>query len=807
MSGISTGIGLISGIDTATLIDQLISLERRPIDTLQTRVRAIDLQRTVFLELSAQLLAVQNAASGFGRPTFFRRFSANSSNESVLTATATDKAVPGSVTFRVRSLVSTHSMISRGFADTDSTPLGVGTFTIEVGKGKVNTSTDLDMLNGGQGVRRGTITITDRSGASTDVDLSMAITVDDVLQAINTDPAINVRASITGVTVGGATGDRLVIEDLSGSTVANLTITDKSGGSMAADLGIAASVSAGRIDGVDLIRLTSATPLTMLNDGNGIGRLRSGTDLSFATTNGDFDVSLTNILATQLETDLRILNSGNGIRLGVIRFTDRSGQSTDIDLTGAVTVRDVIETINREAEAGGVSVSATVVGIGDASHFQITETSGLTGEDAEDLVIEDVSGFTAADLGVSGVFDSNDVLGKNIYRIATIGDLVNVINYAQGNDSLVEASISVDGNGLVLRALMPGSSVTVTAGDGSGAAQSLGLLDAGFDSDNPLSTRSLIAGLNTVLLTTLNGGSGVRVKGDTVVGFTDRTGSFSQVDFSTARTLQDVIDLINNDPITRFSASVNSAGNGLTLVDKSGGIGPLTIVDQAGSLAANLGIAVTDDPAGAFVGNTVNGGNLQLQYVTPQTLLSDLNAGRGIRSGEIRITDSNGAVFDIDLDVSLETVGEVIARINLVVPDSIEARINDSGDGIIVTDSLGGSKQLTIEDRNGGGAAADLRLAGKASPGEDFIDGSFEIRIELDGDDTLSDLVKKINDSGGAVSASILNHGAGLNPHSLSLTSRVSGKLGELLVDSLGRGSGGSRRTCSGSTKAPGVDV
>ena len=74
MSGISTGIGLISGIDTASLIDQLIAIERRPVETLQERVTAIDVQRAAFLELSAQLLAVQNTMTGFGKPSFFRQF-------------------------------------------------------------------------------------------------------------------------------------------------------------------------------------------------------------------------------------------------------------------------------------------------------------------------------------------------------------------------------------------------------------------------------------------------------------------------------------------------------------------------------------------------------------------------------------------------------------------------------------------------------------------------------------------------------------------------------------------------------------
>ena len=779
MSGISSGIGLISGIDTASLIDQLIAIERVPIDTLELRVELLDIQRAAFLQLSAQLLGMQNSALAFSKPSFFRQFSAVSTDDSILTATAGATAVSGSITFRVRSLVSTHSVISRGFSDKDSTPIGTGTLTIEVGHGKVNASTELDALNGGGGIRRGTITITDRSGASADIDLRTAITIADVLDAINSDSTIKVHASVTSIEVNGATGDRLVIEDLSGGEGA-LTVADQDGGGTAADLGIAASVSADRIDGQDIIRLSTATSLALLNDGNGVGKLFSGTDLTFSTSEGDFDVSLSSLLVGREDTDLRVLNSGNGVRLGVMSITDRSGKSAEIDLTGATTVRDILDAIN----AADVSVTATVFGIGDASFFLISDESGVTGEGAKDLVIEDISGFTAADLGIAGSFDSESVQGKSIYRIATIGDLLNVINFASGNNSLIEASISSDGNGITLQALAPGSTVTVTGGtDGSTSAADLGLLDATFSEGSAFVSRHLIAGLDTVLLHSLNGGSGIGLGS---VLLTDRSGSTTTIDFAGAQTLKEVIDLINADSSTGFVASVNQAGNGIALTDESGGAGSLAIEDVTGTLAANLGIAVTDDVGSPFVGNVVNGGNAQLQWVSPQTLLADLNAGQGVRSGEIKITDSEGAVYVVSLDAGFTTVGDVLQRINSVTPDTIVARINDTGDGIVVVDSSGGELSLAIEDIEGGSTAKDLRLAGEAGPSEDFIDGSYEYRIEIHGDDTLQDLVDKINAVGGPFSASTLNQGGTVNPISLSLTSGVSGQAGELTIDSTG---------------------
>ena len=99
MSGITSGIGLISGINTSDLINQLMALEARPLQTLQRRVQEIDTRRAAFMELSAQLLAMKNAVTNFHRMSFFQRFSATSSNENVLLASASEDAIPGTAKF------------------------------------------------------------------------------------------------------------------------------------------------------------------------------------------------------------------------------------------------------------------------------------------------------------------------------------------------------------------------------------------------------------------------------------------------------------------------------------------------------------------------------------------------------------------------------------------------------------------------------------------------------------------------------------------------------------------------------------
>ncbi len=116
----------------------------------------------------------------------------------MLTATASSTTPEGSYTFNVASLVSNYQAVSTGVADASRTPIGRGTVTIESGQARVNPPTYLDVLNNGDGVQRGTIRVTDRAGRTTDIDLSTALTVDDVLKTINSTYSVGVHAAIQG---------------------------------------------------------------------------------------------------------------------------------------------------------------------------------------------------------------------------------------------------------------------------------------------------------------------------------------------------------------------------------------------------------------------------------------------------------------------------------------------------------------------------------------------------------------------------------------------------------------------------------
>ncbi len=767
MSTISS-TGLVSGLPISDLIDALMSVHQQPLIRLQGRLSTMVSQRTALIQISANLLSIQNIASRLATASTFDQTATTSSDESILLATSSTGASPGQYTFTVRNLAAAHQVISSGFATQDSTLVGAGTFTIETSAALLNRSTALSALNGGDGVGAGHIRITDRAGNGAEIDLRSVSTIQDVVSAINSQSSADVLARVEG--------DHLVLEDQTGLTSGDLVVAEVGNGTTAADLGLLVSHVDGVITGGDLVALAFDTRLDDINDGNGVNALKAQKDFRITLADGtalEYDLSARLSVEyrdngdgtfTDLSTPLSVLNGGAGVSLGVISVTNRAGEQVEIDLSAAETIRDVT------TAAGWAEADMTVTVSG--SHLVITDNS--TGDGS--MLIEDTDGTTASALGIDTSASSGTLTGDDIFFVETIGDVVRLINAhadnTTGSGVKVMASISTTKPGLTLTDVTSGGGTfTVEGLNGSDAAEDLGI--AGSVAGNTIESRRLLAGLDTTLLRSLNGGSGVTQLGD--LQLTDRNGDVAVVNLSSAETLADVIAAINAAP-TDITASVSASSLGIQLTDSSGGTGSLVIADLGGStVAADLNIAFdgTEDK--------VASGNLQRQYVSAASRLSTFGAN-GVPAGKFRITDSTGAAAVVDLTQGNEvTLQDVIDEINSR-PIGVVASINATGDGLLLEDSAGGTGVLTVAEE-GGTTAQALGILGSASDGKTFIDGTFETRLTIDSGDTLTDVIDKIRESGARVNAAIINDGSGSKPYRLSLTSLNSGISGGMAID------------------------
>lgn len=653
MAGIQSSTGLVTGIPIQDTVDKLIALQAQPRDRLVSRQKVLLAEQAAVNDLTALTLGVQFAARRLKNLDLFSARRATSSHPSLLTASASTSAVPGQYQFvPVRAAQSQHAL-SSGLAAADAA-LGGGTFSVRFG-GQVDSGVSLADLNGGTGVSRGKIKITDRNGDSAVIDLRYSQSIDDVLAAINSADEIGVKAT--------AAGDRLVLTDSSGGT-GNLRVQEVSGGSTAADLGLASiNVAANEASGADLVQLFEGLGLDQLRDGAGLSLIPELPDLSVALHDG-----------TTLSIDL-----------------DPADEPTP----------------------------------------------------------------------------------------KTLGNLLDKINAADATK--LQAQISADGKRIELHDLTTGSGTfAVTSPVGGSLAQELGL--TGAESAGVITGSRLISGLKTTLLASLGGGDGLGQLG--TLQLTDRNGQTANVNLAAAETLSDVIGAINAANVG-IEASYNSARNGLVLTDTTGATTSNLIVANGDSTntATKLGLA-TD-----VAQTSVNSGALNRQTVSRNTLLSAYNGGKGVQSGTFVITDSAGNIGSVSLSqLQAKTVGDVIDAINALSID-VEARLNDAGDGIAIVDTAGGSGTLKVADSGIGRAAKDLHLAGNGvattvdSQPAQVIDGSTTFKIELGADDTLEDLVEKLNELGGGFNASVFDDGAGSLRKHLSLLSGVVGAAGQLVID------------------------
>lgn len=630
MGTITSSTGLVSGLNTSSIIDQLMAIEGQQKDLVQAKVNDATTQKTAYLDLTTRLTSLQISAQSVSNPSFFANATATSSDPTTITATASNGAAVGSYQFQVARLVQTQQLVSGGFSSANAL-VGAGTISLELGGGQLTQDNALSELRGGQGISRGQIRITDASGKSTLLDLSDAVDLSDVVDKINTSTDVSVKASIKD--------NKLVLTDTSGGTTGQLAVQDVGDTTTAADLGISGTATAGTITGTnDLQFVGRSTTLASLNDGNGVSnvvgadfalQLKNGTvaniDIGDATTvggvidainkgtnnkvvaslkadgsgiqlvdttTGGHAFAATNLGSSTAATDLglttaaagntisggavqaqlgtvllKTLNGGAGLTLGTVNITDRAGVSKAVDLSGAASLQDVLDTIN--TSGSGVTASLNQAGNGIA----LADTTGGTGN----IVVADTTGTGAAGLGIAGTFDqSHDTV--------------------QGTDL----------------------------------------------------KRKWVSGSTT--LASYAGGTGVN-SGEFKITAADGTSKAIDVDTTTDLHLSDVITKINSsfdvNGVQKVTASINADGNGLLITDNTTGATKMSIVDDGGSTAEDLGIL------GTATTNTIDGTQKKTIDITATDTLADVqtkinNLGGGL-SAAILNDGSGAAPFRLSL--------------------------------------------------------------------------------------------------------------------------------------------------------------
>jgi flagellar hook-associated protein 2 len=745
MGRITSNVGLITGIPITDTVDQLMKIAAQPRDLLTSRTQSLQQQQLAINTLVTRLVAVQFDLSKLKVSSLFTSKIATSSDATKLTAAVATGGAPvaGSYQFTPVRTAAAQQLVSQRF-ESKTKAFAAESFSFRTG-GFVNKGIALDELNGGLGVRRGQLRITDKGGDSAVIDLRYAVSVDDVLNAINSSTDINVTADVVG--------DTIRLTDNTGQA-GTLTVQEVNNGHAAADLGIGSiSLVGGTTSGTgtDVFTLHAGTRLSFLNDGTGVRITDNATD----------------------DEDL------------VITLVD--GTTAEVDLSGATTVGDVLEAINDHEDLTG-KITAAISS--DGNRLELTDltsgggtfsvSNGALGSAADDLGLTTtaagsviagerlVSGLTGTllaslnggkgvtTLGTLDITNRDGVLSPiDLSGAETLSDVIDLINAGATN---VTAALNADRSGIVLTDTSGGSTSNFIVADsgGSTVATDLGItLDTSGTSVNSgsLDRRTLSAG---TLLSRVNGGRGITTLGD--ISITGTTGLKQTLDLNKVgaevKTIGDVIDAINAS-LVGVTASINATGDGILIVDTAAGPGNITILDSSGTLAADLGIAGTSKevdveatPTQVIDGTTtglvdIEAGNTLEDVVTKINDLKKgvtaaiINDGQGFR---LSLTvDKSGAANELLLQLQGSTFQfQEISRAQDAILQFGDAQ--SASGGILVTSANNTFNQVV--------AGLNLTVAGASSTpvtitvseddaplvtaAKDFVNSYNALREELD---------------------------------------------------------------------------
>ena len=692
MSGLSLNVGLFSGIDYVSLVDKLISIDAISKDNLAERNKRLEMESDALTAMLGRFYTTSFMIKNLNRLQPYLRTDVSSSNPSLVTIAKTGTPIVGSYTFTPLQMASSQQTIAKGVAsDTDA--LGK-TGTITIGKGwsvENDNSVMLSDLNGGNGVSKGSIRIVDGNGIRTTIDLRKAVTIKDVINAINDNDNVDVIAELDG--------DHIVLRDVSGGDPSRMAVQEVSGGSTAASLGLIGHTTSasGVLTGGAIWRLGENTSLNLLNDGNGLIFENYMPDLTVYCRDG----STVNIDFNRLTTSAE----------------QAAGAPTSIK---ELTVGDLLNTINNSTTSAGITgkISARISDDGKGIVLQDNTQGNLItfiAQNSENPILQKL-GFTISDVNYQTIFTGlegtgthasmqiQDKAGNTAVIELTDEDMRMVRSGGMSTlagrlNNAIQRSNELNGTHVAMEFKVNSNNTGLSVVDTSGGSGSLTVSDYGVS--NLASRLGLTGTTEGTDLAVLVGAVPGKIR------FTNQNGVSVQIELTSG----DLAGLTNvTDAATLLTGKISAAealagvtlgitvgvnGNALAIEDTTGGTTcPMRIADVTGNTAFRLGLTV------------------------PTTSVDMSTALTGVTPGTIEFTNAVGSSVSLTFtQPELDGLTSLADLANLF-RDKFDAQfwnvgvnINGAGNGLVFTNTANGSGTLTVADLSGD-LAARLGIAG-----------------------------------------------------------------------------------------------
>ena len=474
-----SSLGVGSGLDLSSLLTKLMQAERTPLNLLNSQNTSYKAKISAYGSISSKLSTLQTAASSLKSPLNLEGYKATSTDTTVLSATTSSGAAPGTYNVHIGSLASAHTLVSAGLANATSAidgnasenegklRIGVAGSTFDVSITSSNNS-----LNG----------IRDAiNGASNNTGVTAAVVTDATgarltLTSKNTGSANTITLAVDEGNTGSFTGDAGIADansDTTGlsklafitynavpgpgtTTVNNLTkVQDAANASLTVNsipISSASNTVSGAIYGVtlNLAKAGDAT-LSVTRDTDAISKLVS----NFVSAYNDVQSTTRGLSNYDSENKTGNLLTGDGTARTLLSSLAKTLQTVPTSVSGAYkTLSDLGISVNKDGSLStnsaklqtaittdftsvksvlmgyGTAVSATVDGMTSSKGLVTSRVTGLNssinmlGERAEKMSLRLASiearyrrQFTALDTMVSQMNQTSNYLTQQLAKL------------------------------------------------------------------------------------------------------------------------------------------------------------------------------------------------------------------------------------------------------------------------------------------------------------------------------------------------------------------------------------------------------
>ena len=454
--------GLITGLDTESIISGLLDIQQQQLDRMALRKNEIQQRQTAFRTVEGRLLSLRSDAGVLSRNSNnpFTRLSVTASDENAISATASSAAVAGVYRLQVNSTAQAHQVATQGFSDADS-EITQGTIEIRLGSGDLKTIT-IDSNNATLG---GLATAINASGSG-------------------------VSASVIRDSSGGATPYRLLLTGTKTGADNEISVTNNLG----ADSGSAVKPV------INLVTPVQAAADAQVTLGSGVGAISVTSD-----TNHFEDV------VAGVDFDLMQATSGQNLTLTVARDDTAAVDAVESFVESFNAVLQFIDDnskYNAETNDGGLllgnrnaariqqKLRSTILNVVPGAHPSANRLSavGVTFNDSGRLVLDKSKLETALSGGIDGVTsadirklfalgaDSTNsgisfVLGSSRTKASTTGYQVDISQAAEqakitAGTALAASTVITTAN-RTLELKLDGQTATVSLSEGAYTQQEL----------------------------------------------------------------------------------------------------------------------------------------------------------------------------------------------------------------------------------------------------------------------------------------------------------------------------------------------